>query len=110
MVRAQESFDDYASKLKTIQSELSALAAEAKATAESTRVSIVQGARKVAASISKDATSAKEGMLADFRTGLSAELGGKVVDRAEVMIAQRLTGDERARLRKEFSRKLESAQ
>ena len=57
----------------------------------------------MSATIVADARRSARGFSRSFKPELLAEVGAKVLDRAETILRERLTGDDRARIRHEFS-------
>ena len=71
---------------------------------------IIEEARKQSARISQDSLAAANGLLGELRSQLYSELSNKVLDRAERLLRERLTGDDHARIRQEFSQQVERVQ
>jgi F0F1-type ATP synthase membrane subunit b/b' len=57
-----------------------------------------------------DARQAAQSLLQDFKQELRAEVGSRIVARAEEVLRQKLSADDRVRIRKEFSKSLEKIQ
>lgn len=108
LLTAQAQYDEYAAKLKAIDAEIASLKEQGKQDAEAMRVKIGTEARRLATVIVADARISAQSLFADFKTQLRAELAHKVLDKSEVLIKQKLTGDDRVRIRSEFSRRLGS--
>jgi hypothetical protein len=49
-------------------------------------------------------------MFGDLKNQLRSELSVQVLARAEAILRERLTGDDKARIRREFSQQVESVQ
>jgi F0F1-type ATP synthase membrane subunit b/b' len=103
-------YDEFSAKLKAIHVEVSSIQSQARQDAEATRNRIVSSAKSSASSILSEAKARAEGMVVDARQNLRAELGTKIVQRAERLIHDRLTGDDRVRIRKEFSERVGTIQ
>jgi hypothetical protein len=57
-----------------------------------------------------DAKTSANALYSDLRGQLYADLSAEVLERAEGILRERLTGDDRVRIRKEFSNQLERTQ
>ena len=71
---------------------------------------IIAEARRVANSVISDAKNSAEGLFSELKGQLYSELSLKVLDRAEFLLRERLTGADRARIRQEFSVQMENIQ
>ena len=100
---SQEKHDEFSAKLKSISVEITALREQAKQDAQATKLRILSESQKTCGSIVSDARSAAEGLYSDLRSRLFSDVGQQVLNRAEVLMRERLTGDDKARIRKEFS-------
>jgi F0F1-type ATP synthase membrane subunit b/b' len=107
---AQEKYDEFSAKLKAIDAELASLREQAKQEVTSIKQRMTQEARRSSGLIVSDAKNAAEGLYADLKGQLYGELSARVLDRAETLLRERLTGDDRARIRKEFSLQVEKIQ
>lgn len=108
--RAQERHDEFSAKLKSIEVETTALHEQAKQDAQSAKLRVLSEAQRTSASVVSDARLAADHLMKDLRSQLFSEIGMRVVGRAESLIRDRLTGDDRARIRREFSTQVERAQ
>jgi len=108
--RAQSQLAEFSSKLKAVDAEITLLKQEAKSEAAQIQERITNEARRLSDQVVRDANSRKESLISEARSRLASELAMKVVDRAEAVLKGRLTGDDRVRLRKEFSNQLERLQ
>jgi F-type H+-transporting ATPase subunit b len=107
---AQEKYDEFTAKLKTIDAEAAALREQARADAQATQQRIATESKKIAASIVTESRSTAQNLYSDLKSQLLGELGQRVLERAEAMLKERLTGDDRVRIRQEFSQQVERAQ
>lgn len=107
---AQKQYDEFSSKLKAIDAEVQALRNQAKQDAQSLRVKVLAEAAKHASSIVSDAKLAASNVFTDLKVELRRELGTRVLERAEAMLRERLTQDDRTRIRHDFSRQMEAIQ
>lgn len=110
LTKAQERYDEFTAKLKTVEGEITALREQAKLDAKASQERIVTEAKKISVSIVTEAKSAAGNLYADLKGQLLGELGGRVIERAETLLKERLTGDDRIRIRQEFSAQVERAQ
>jgi F0F1-type ATP synthase membrane subunit b/b' len=110
LVRAQSQYDEFTSKLKAMDAEIESLRSQAKQDASAMRSRVTAETQRLSATIVSDARASAQGLYAQLKAELFAEVGGKIVDRAEGLMRDRLTGDDRARIRQEFSSQLERAQ
>jgi F0F1-type ATP synthase membrane subunit b/b' len=108
--QAQERHEEFSAKLKAIEVETSALREQARQDAQSAKLRILSEAQRLSGAIISDARGNAEGLFADLRQKLFAETGGRILDRAEKFVRERLTGDDRARIRQELSHQLETMQ
>jgi F0F1-type ATP synthase membrane subunit b/b' len=108
--QSQTRYDEFTGKLKAMEAEIITLREQAKHDAAASKSKIVAEAQKLSAMIITDARSSAQGLYAQLKGELFIEVGGKVLDRAEAMLRERLTGDDRARIRNEFSSQVESVQ
>lgn len=108
--KAQGSYDEFTAKLKAIEVEAGALLDQARQDAAATRARIVDNAQKLSANIAIEAKSSAQNAFGDLRAQLRSELATQVVGRAEELLRERLTGDDKARIRREFSVQVESIQ
>jgi F0F1-type ATP synthase membrane subunit b/b' len=106
--QAQENFDEFSAKLKAVDVEIGALREQAKQDALLIKQKIQGDARRVAATVVADARDSAGALFSDLKGQLSSELGARVLDRAETLLRERLTGDDRARIRQEFSKQVEA--
>ncbi|MGZ3688014.1 MAG: F0F1 ATP synthase subunit B family protein [Bdellovibrionota bacterium] len=107
---AQDKYDEFSAKLKAIDAEISSLREQSKRDAQAARQRVSAEARKLAATIVSDARESAQALFEELRGQLFSELGTRILTRAEALLRERLTGDDRARIRQEFSRQLESVQ
>ncbi len=106
---ARERFDDFDSRLRSLGAELQSLLSQSAEEARRTRARLVQSANQLASTLVTDAQAAAGGMRSELIGQLRAEIATRAIARAEEQIRSRLTGEERVRLRKEFSALMEKA-
>lgn len=107
---AQARFEEFTAKLKAIDTEIEALRDQARHDADAMKTRILADARRLSGVIVADARSSADGLYEDLRRRLRTELGLQVLERAEQLLRERLTGDDRVRIRREFSKQVESVQ
>lgn len=110
LANAKAKYDEFSAKLKAMEAEIHSLRDQAKQDAASAKSKILAEAQSLSATIVSDARKSAQGLYGQLRSELFTEVGGKVLDRAEAMLRERLTGDDRARIRNEFSSQVESVQ
>jgi len=108
--QAQEQYNEFSSKLSAIEAETTALRQQAVQDAEAAKQRIVTDAQRLSQGIASDSRRAAESLYAELKAQLASEVGSRVIDRAEALLRERLTGDDRARIRKEFSSQVETVQ
>jgi F0F1-type ATP synthase membrane subunit b/b' len=107
---AQEKFDEFSAKLKAIDAEIAALRAQSRQDAQAMKQRVVAEAQRASAMIVTDARAAAEGLYSELRGQLYLDMLASVVDRAERLMRDRLTSDDRTRIRQEFSKQVEAVQ
>lgn len=100
---AQEQYDEFSAKLKAIDAEVAALHDQAKQEAHAAQARVLQEAQRMSQLILADAKVSAENVFSDLRTGLRVKLATQVLERVEELVKDRLTGDDRAKIRQEFS-------
>ncbi len=108
--QAQDQYNEFSSKLKAIEAETNALRLQAVQDAEAAKHRIVTDAQKMSQGIASDSRKAAESLYVELKAQLANEIGGRVLARTEAILRERLTGDDRARIRKEFSTQVETVQ
>ena len=108
--QAQARYNEFTSKLKAMDAEIASLRDQAKQDAAASQSRILAEAQKLSATIISDSRASAQGLYSQLKSELFADVGSRVLDRAEVMMRERLTGDDRARIRREFSTQVESVQ
>jgi F0F1-type ATP synthase membrane subunit b/b' len=107
---AQEKNEEFSSKLRAVDAEIAGIKAQMLQDAQNMKSKIVAEAQKLSGNVIQDAKQSSDILYAEFKDEVLAELGGRVIGRAEVLLRDRLTGDDRARIRKEFSTQVETLQ
>ena len=107
---AQEKYEEFSAKLKTIDSEIAVLREQARQDAQGAKSRAVSEAQRLSANVVADARAASAQLYDDLKAQLRHELAVRALARAETILNSRLTGDDKARLRQEFSTEVEGAQ
>jgi F-type H+-transporting ATPase subunit b len=107
---AQEKHAEFSAKLRAVDAEVSGLKAQIAQDAQAMKSRIVAEAQKLSSNVIEDAKHASAVLYTEFKSSLYSELGARVLDRAEAILKDRLTGDDRARMRKELSTQVETMQ
>lgn len=108
--QAQEKYDEFSAKLKAIDAEIANLREQAKQDAAAIKQKILTESRRVSSQVISDAKSSGDALFAELKSQLYSELSQRVLDRAETILRDRLTGDDQARMRAEFSNEVGSMQ
>lgn len=106
--KAKAQYEEFNAKLGALDAEITTLKSQATQDAHAARQRILSEAQKLSTNIATDARHSAEALFADLRGGLYAELSAGVLDRSEALLRERLTGEDRARIQKEFSVQLET--
>jgi len=104
---AQTKYDEFTSKLRAFEAEAVAIRQQMQQDGQNAKQRILTEAQRLSGSIVSDARLAAQNLYSDLRGQLMAEIGNRIIDRAEVMLKERLTGEDRARLQAEFSTQVE---
>ena len=107
LVSAQKQLQEFEEKLRTLTQEKANMISFSKKEAELAAMKIVNDAQRVSKGIVADAgqtaTSLKETAVLELKKAFATA----VLSKAEISLKSRLTGDDRVRIMKEFSGKLE---
>lgn len=103
---AQEKVEELSAKLQGVDAELAGIRQQGQRDVSDLKARILADSKKLAQTISQDAQLAAESAQRDFKRELLLEAGTKILARAEELLRDRLTGDDRARLTREFSNQL----
>lgn len=105
---AQKKFQEFSARLQAMDAEIAQLVQQSRQDAEASKVRILTEAKKMSDSIIIDAKKASEGMLAEFKDQIRSEFANQVLVRAETLLRGKLTGDDRLRIVKDFSKQVEA--
>lgn len=103
LTQAQDQYDEFSAKLKAIDVEVAALHEQAKQGAHAAQTRVVQEAQRMSQLILADAKVSVENIFSDLRADLRIKLATQILERVEELVKDRLTGDDRAKIRQEFS-------
>lgn len=109
LAEAQKKFQEFSARLQAMDSEIAQLVQQSRQDAEASKVRILTEAKKMSDSIVVDAKKASEGMLTEFKDQIRSEFANQVLVRAETLLRGKLTGDDRLRIVKDFSKQVEAA-
>ena len=110
LLTAHKQTEDLNLRVQGMDLELSQVREQTRAEGERTRSAILDTARKLGAQILGDANAAAGALKAEFRGAVRRELATLAVSRAESRLRDRLTGEDHARIRQEFSTLVEKTQ
>ncbi len=100
---AQAKFEEFSAKLKAVEVEAAALREQANHDASAMRLRVTTEAKQQSDGIVRDARTASGAMVEEFKRQLLLELAVRVIERTEAIVREHLTGDDRKRIRREFS-------
>ncbi len=106
--QAREQYEDFSARLLASARETESIRNQMKRDAENSAAAVVGAAKQAAGSLIQDAKRASEQLFVDVKNELRAELAAKIVERAEKTLSQKITGEDRTRIRVEFSKTLET--
>ena len=106
--QARVKFDEFSAKLKAIDVEIGAIQQQTRVDAEAMKSRIIAEGQKLSAHVVEDARNGAQNLYSELRAQLYGEFTGRVLDRAEALLKERLTGDDRARIQREFSTLVEN--
>lgn len=104
---AESDFVQFQAKLQNLDREVRDLYVQNKADMENTRLTLTSNARRMSDVIVADAKTTSETMVLEFKDQIKGELTKQVLAKAEVLIRAKLTGEDRERIRKDFSKQVE---
>lgn len=105
---AQAKYTEYDRKLSALDQEVKELYQDLQKEMETTKITLITNARKAAEGIVTDARATSESLVEEFKQQLRNDVSKQVLARAETHLRSRLTGDERARIVKDFSKQVEA--
>ena len=106
---SQEKYEEFSAKLKAVDVEVVTIRENSQKDAAALKARMTAMAKQVAGTVIVEARSRATSLATECREQLRAEVGLRIVTRAQELILNRMTGDDRARIRKEFSERVGSA-
>lgn len=103
---AQDQADDLRAKMKSLDVEVAAIRDQGIQQAQALKLKTLSEAQRLSGVIVSDARNVADGLYGDLKMQLLREVGEKVTMRAEKMLQSRLTHDEKAKIRGDFSKSL----
>lgn len=97
--QAQAEHEEFSAKLKSLGAELEAMRADGWQEAKRMRERIAAESERLSAQIVSDAKQTEAALVGELRVGLRRELAEQVLGRADTLIRERLTGEQRAKIR-----------
>ena len=101
---------EISARLVGMGAELNSLREQARQDGEKSKDEILGAARRLSLMIVSDAKASTSAMQTEFREALGRDLTAMALARAEVRLRDRLTGEDHARIRQEFSTLVEKTQ
>ncbi|OFZ20131.1 MAG: hypothetical protein A2X94_09490 [Bdellovibrionales bacterium GWB1_55_8] len=106
---AQKDNEEFSAKLKAVSAELEAIREQTQQDARASRERILTEAHQLSERVVADAKSTSEGMAHELQAQLYVQTADQVLARVERMLKERLTGEDRVRIRRQFSEQVGSA-
>ncbi len=103
---SQKKFEEYNSRLKAIDAEVSAIRSQVREEAEATKVRILSDSKRLSGVIVSDAKSNTLSMADDLKRSLREELVEVIMTKAVDAIKNKMTQDDLKRIRQGFSANL----
>lgn len=107
---AQDQYDEFSAKLKAIDAEVAGIHEQARQDALATQLRMNTEAQRLSQMIVADARVSAQNVFSDLKASLRVKLANQVLSRVEELVKDRLTGDDRAKIRQEFSVHVENFQ
>lgn len=101
--KAQADFEQVTGKLQAVGAEVAAIREHLLGEATQTKNKMIAEASRSAGAMTSDAKAASEHLFGDLKVQLYARLLGSVLAKAEGLMSERLTGDDKLRINQEFS-------
>ena len=108
--QAQEKYEEFTARVKALDAESMALRDQTKKEITALQHRITAEARRLSSTVINDAKNAVDHLFSDLRDQMYIEYGTKVLDRAEILLREKLTAEDRIRIRKEFLNQMENVQ
>jgi F0F1-type ATP synthase membrane subunit b/b' len=108
--KARSQHAEFSAKLNAMGAEVASYRDQAKEDAQAMKQRIVSEAQRLSGNIVGDSRTAAAGLYSELKGQLRSEMAGKVMIRAEKVLRDRLTANDRERIRQEFSTQVERVQ
>jgi F-type H+-transporting ATPase subunit b len=108
--KAQEQLEEFTSKLNSLGTEATALREQARQDGKNMRLRIINEARASHEIIIKEAKAACLALYMECKEEIQRSFSSQVIEQAEGILKAQLTGDDRMRIRHEFSKQMVSIQ
>lgn len=105
--KARREAEEYQARLAGLDRELAVILEQARSDGMIFRDRLISEARRTSDRLVGDSQQAALGLVQDLRRQLASDLGGRIVQRSEAILKDRLTRDDRQRIQREFSRQVE---
>ena len=109
LAKAQAQHQEFSNKLSAVDAEVKLLREQTKSDAAATKSRIIAEAQKLSARLIADSKDASAALIKEAKDQLRTELAGGVIARAEEIVKARLTQNDRARIKEEFSAEMGGA-
>lgn len=109
MQQARARYQEVSQKLEQIDPEIRKLKNQYEQEAQQNRDQLLDRTRKICQMTLKDAQAQSRSMLENLKTETRNEISSQVIQRTVELLKEKLTGADRERFRKEFSREMEKA-
>ena len=93
-----------------VDAEAAALREQGRQDSEAMRIRMSAESKRLSATIVSDARASSVGLFGELRDQVRAEFGARVLEKAEKLMKDRLTGDDRTRILQDFSKQVGNAQ
>ena len=104
---ARSQYSEFKARLDSIDAEVAALRSQNAQDVSAVAQRIRENSSQQALQIVAEAKLSRDAAVAAAKARLAVEVGQQIIERAESLIQSRITGDEKAKIRREFSNQLE---
>ena len=107
---AQEKYDEFSAKIKAVDSEVTTIRDQAKEDAIEIEKKIIEDSKQISTRVVSESKLTSQRLYEDLKEELKTTYGLKVVERTQELLSAKLTGEDRVRIREEFSSQIGGAQ
>lgn len=107
LLKAQGQYDEFSGKHKSVGAEVEVLRQQMKQDSASVKQRILSEAKRLALVLGADAKDSAEGLYAELKGQLYFELSSRIMDKVENLLREKLSGDDRIRIRHDFTSQVE---